>query len=262
MTARKETSSSSTAGPPFSPDWAFFLDVDGTLLELAARPEEVVIQPEHIQILEKLFRTTGGAVALISGRSIADLDRLFAPLQLPAAGLHGIERRDFNGRWHRHHQLDGKLDPARELLTRFADDTPGILLEDKQYSLAVHYRQVPGKEEEIESVIREIMPAIEGEFHLQRGKMVYEIKPSGRDKGVAIGEFMQEPPFSDRLPVFIGDDITDEDGFKIINSLNGYPIKVGNGNTVAGWVLPDTAAVLDMLVRYNYYLNSQQQLQQ
>lgn len=248
--------------PPFAAYWAFFLDVDGTLLELASRPDEVVVRPRLPGVLEKLSRVTDGAVALISGRPIADLDRLFAPLRLAAAGLHGVERRDHGGTVHYHHQLDGKLDRTRELLAHLADEHEGLLFEDKQFSVAIHYRQAPDKEPLIRSVLERHMPEIEQDFHLQKGKMVYEIKPSGRDKGMAIEEFMQEAPFLNRTPVFIGDDVTDEDGFTTVNKMHGHSIKVGDGSTVATWSLPDTAAVLDILDAYVSFMHNRQQGQQ
>lgn len=248
--------------PPFAADWAFFLDVDGTLLELASTPEEVVIRPRLRLVLEGLWHAAGGAVALISGRPIADLDRLFAPLRLPAAGLHGIERRDSGGTVHYHHGLDGKLDHTRELLARLAAEHEGLLFEDKQFSVAIHYRQAPDKEPLIRSLLARHLPEIGNDFHLQKGKMVYEIKPKGRDKGMAIEEFMQERPFQRRRPVFIGDDVTDEDGFAIVNEMHGHSIKVGSGGTVARWFLADTAAVLNMLDAYVTFRRFDEQSQQ
>lgn len=262
LTADKQQAVPGKSVPPLAPDRAFFLDVDGTLLDLADKPDQVVVRPGLTDILQTLLRVSGGAVALISGRSIADLDRLFAPLQLPAAGQHGLERRDQHGRMHYHHQLDGRLDAARERLRRFAEDNPGILLEDKQFSLAVHYRQAPDKVDRVTTVLEEIMPDIADEFQLQKGKMVFEIRPGGRDKGMAIAEFMQEAPFHGRKPIFIGDDVTDEDGFVIVNNMEGYSIKVGEGDTAANWHLPDTGAVLDMLNDCISYQQSRQQDQQ
>lgn len=253
---------SSNAGPvagppPFAPDWAFFLDVDGTLLELAEKPDQVVVDAGLIGVLERLSRATGGAVALISGRAIADLDHLFAPLRPAVAGQHGIERRDFGGVVHHHHQLDGKLDRTRALLARLAGENPGLLIEDKRYSVAIHYRGAPDKEAAVRTFLDEHMPTIEKDFHLQKGKMVYEIRPSGRDKGMAIEEFMQETPFIGRKPVFIGDDVTDEDGFATVNGMHGHSIRVGDGITAARWILPDPRAVLTMLNDYIAFITHQ-----
>lgn len=233
--------------PPFAPDWALFLDVDGTLLELAARPDQVEVRPGLVDLLGALQRGAGGALALISGRAIDDLDRLFEPLRLPSAGQHGIERRDGSGRMHRHHGLEGKLDGVRSRLAQLAAEHSGLIIEDKGFSLAVHYREAPRLEPLVHRFVQECMPELEQDFCLQQGKMVVEIKPGGRDKGMAIAEFMQEPPFHRRTPVFVGDDVTDEDGFRTVNAMHGCAVKVGAGATEAAWRLADSAAVLAML---------------
>lgn len=255
-------SSSGRAFPPFAPNRAFFLDVDGTLLELADNPDEVMVSPGLIEVLSQLYRANGGAVALISGRTIRDLDRLFAPLQMPAAGQHGLERRDHGGGLHYHHELDERLDSVRERLQRFVETNPGVLLEDKGFSLAVHYRRAPDKENQAAVLIRELMSGVGDDFHILKGKMVFEIKPGGRNKGMAIEEFMQESPFRHRTPVFIGDDITDEDGFAVVNNLGGYSIKVGEGDSAAGWHLDKPSRVLDYLNSYTADLSKQRQNQQ
>ncbi|MEJ2760351.1 MAG: trehalose-phosphatase [Gammaproteobacteria bacterium] len=262
MSTRSSTAGPALGPPPFAPDWAFFLDVDGTLLELAEKPDQVFVDAGLIRVLERLSRGTGGAVALISGRALADLDDLFAPLRPAAAGQHGIERRDHGGVVHYHHQLDGKLDRTRALLTRLAEENPGLLIEDKRYSVAIHYRGAPEKEAVVRAFLDEHMPALEKDFHLQEGKMVFEIKPSGRDKGVAIGEFMQEAPFLGRTPVFIGDDVTDEDGFATVNGLHGHSIRVGDGMTAARRFLPGPRAVLTMLNDYLTYITRTREHQQ
>ncbi|MEX2524608.1 MAG: trehalose-phosphatase [Gammaproteobacteria bacterium] len=248
--------------PPFAPNRAFFLDVDGTLLALADNPDEVVVPLDLIDLLSRLYRLNDEAVALISGRTIRDLDRLFTPLRMPAAGQHGLERRDHGGRLHYHHELDTRLDGIRERLQQFVHANPGVLLEDKGFSLAVHYRQAPEKEIGVDAFIRQLMPGIEQEFHVLKGKMVFEIKPGGRNKGMAIEEFMVEAPFRNRTPVFIGDDVTDEDGFAVVNNLGGYSIKVGDGDSAAGWHLENPSCVMDYLNIYTAGLSKQQQDQQ
>lgn len=245
--------------PPFARDWALFLDVDGTLLELADRPDGVVVRPDLIRLLGALQRAAGGAVALISGRAIADLDRLFAPLRLACAGQHGLERRDAGGRMHYHQPLDGRLDRMRTLLARLAEENPGVLIEDKGFSVAIHFREAPDREALVRDFLQRHMPRIERDFHLQQGKMVFEIKPGGRDKGMAIREFLQEAPFRGRVPVFIGDDVTDEDGFRIVNRNHGHSIKVAAGDTAAGWSLPDTGAVLHMLEAWSDFMQNHPQ---
>ena len=243
-----------TANPPsvtaLGSNCAFFLDVDGTLLELASQPDEVVLKPGLCETLQMLRAAAGEALALISGRAIADLDRLFNPLIFPAAGQHGLERRDYSGVIHRHAPADGAFDHLRATLSNIAAAHPGILLEDKGFSLAVHYRQDPQQEKPLESVLTEFIKTRINEYRLQRGKLVYEVIPGGRNKGTAIEEFMSESPFTGKVPVFIGDDVTDEDGFACVNELGGYSIKVGAGKSRAHWRLAGSEAVLVWLQSY------------
>jgi len=223
--------------------WAFFLDIDGTLIEHAERPDAVHADPALVQLLASLRAAAGGALALISGRPVSFVDDLLAPLRLPVAGLHGIERRDALGRLHSHPASEGPLRRAAGELAELAARHAGLLVEDKGLSLALHYRQAP----QLESTAREIASAalhrLGGDFELMRGNMVYEIKPGGRDKGAAIEEFMAEPPFDGLIPAFVGDDVTDEFGFAVVNRRGGHSIKVGAGETAARWRLPDSAAV-------------------
>ena len=129
-----------------------------------------------------------------------------------------------------------------------------MLLEDKGLAAALHYRAAPQYKGEAEQLVEAIVAELGEAFSLQKGKMVFEIKPSGKDKGTVIEEFMREPPFAGRLPVFIGDDVTDEDGFRVVNDLGGHSIKVGDGDTLARWRLTDADAVLEWLSAYQTYL--------
>lgn len=229
---------------PPSPDaGAFFLDVDGTLLGIAATPDKVTVDPGVLSLLSRLRDACGGALALISGRGIAVLDRLFAPLRLAAAGQHGAERRDAEGRVHTHPVHVRGLGEIRAAAGAFAARHPGLVLEDKGLSLAVHFRQSPAAEPALRALLAGMVAERSGEIALQPGKMVLEVKPAGRDKGTAITEFMREPPFRGRLPVFIGDDVTDEFGFAVVNGLGGLPVKVGPGETCARLRLDGVEAV-------------------
>jgi trehalose 6-phosphate phosphatase len=228
-----------------------FLDVDGTLLDFAGHPQDVEVPAELIAVLSTLVDKV--PLALISGRPIIDLDRLFAPLKLPIAGQHGGERRAANGQITRKDRLS-QLSAARQVLEKFVEAHPGLLLEDKGLTLAIHYRRTPHFKPAVEAVMNGLMQAIGKAFILLAGNMVYEIRPSGTDKGLAIVEFMQETPFTGRVPVFIGDDVTDEDGFVVVNRLGGYSIKVGDGETAARWRLPDVAAVLGWIANYSRWL--------
>ena len=230
-------------------DIALFLDVDGTLLRIAPRPDAVQVEHRVVALLSRVHRAVGGALALITGRSLDDVDRLFAPLALPVAGPHGFERRDALGRLRAHGQPDAHFARARELLTNFAAERPGVLVEDKGLTLAVHYRMAPDARASVRRLAEEVAEASQGALAIQRGKMVVELKPAGRDKGTAIAEFMAEAPFRGRLPVFLGDDLTDEYGFSIVNGLGGLSVKVGCGPTEAAARLADVDAVRAWLER-------------
>ena len=216
-----------SALPGWDPRWAMFLDVDGTLVDIESHPDEVRAAPSLRQALEHAARSLGGALALVSGRSIASLDRIFAPLCLPAAGLHGLERRDAAGRVHYPEGYARRISAARAELVDFVQSGPGLLLEDKGAALALHYRNAPELEAGCVAHMERARQAAGTDFHVQRGKMVLELKPSGHDKGTAIEAFMREPPFAGRRPVFIGDDLTDEDGFRAVNALGGLSVRVG-----------------------------------
>lgn len=236
--------------PPLAAGWSFLLDVDGTLLDHVADPRAVRAGPELRALLQSLLAATGGAVALISGRSIADIDRLFAPLRLPVAGQHGIERRSADGTVYRQSPSLEHLVQAAAELVRLTASHEGLVLENKGMTLALHYRAAPALGELAGREIRRIVASLGEEFELLEGKFVYEIKPSGKDKGVAIAEFVAEAPFAGRLPVFIGDDLTDEHGFDLVNRIGGHSIKVGGGDTVARWRVADSAAVRHALRQY------------
>lgn len=229
--------------PAFAPGWAIFLDVDGTLLELRDRPSAVVADDALKSLLQALLVRSQGAVALISGRSVGDIERLFSPLAVLAAGQHGTERRDARGRLHRHPVPRSGLRHAASVLAQYARERRGLLLEDKGLALALHYRNAPELEPEAGALMRALVGELGSQFELQQGKMVWELKPSGRDKGSVIGEFMQEPPFAGRTPVFIGDDQTDEFGFEVVNRMGGHSVKVGAGESAARWRLPNAADV-------------------
>ncbi len=217
-------------------DWAFFLDVDGTLINIAATPDDIAIDPSVLPTLARLSEAAGGALALISGRPLSDLDRLFAPLKLPSAGLHGIERRNGKGTIFRPSKPDDGIKQILDGMHEFARRTPGILVEDKGFTAAIHFRGAPQEEIAVLRLADGLIAAAGGDLKIQNGKMVVEIKPAGADKGHAIEAFMGEPPFAGRNPVFIGDDATDEDGFATVNRLGGHSIRVGcEASTTARW---------------------------
>lgn len=253
--------STDTGSPAYSPGWAIFLDIDGTLLEHVERPDAVRADAALGKLLEELEGVTGGALALISGRAVAELDVLFAPLRLAVAGQHGIERRDADGKLHRHAFALEPLRRAARQLGEFAARHAGLLLEDKGYSLALHFRLAPQLAGAAREAVAEALATLGPGFEMQDGKMVFELKPGGRDKGTAIEEFMAEAPFADRLPVFIGDDATDEYGFAIVNRAGGHSIKVGPGASIARWRVADAAAVRKWLAAYVGYVEARADIQ-
>src|SRR5436190_1179111 len=196
-----------------------------------------------------VYRAAGGAIALISGRSIADIDRLVRDHRLPVAGQHGIERRDAAGRISRHAVPAQGLDWARSQLAAAVARHHGLVLEDKGLSLALHYRRAPRLGGYAHRLIRSLAARIGSQYCVQTGKRIVEMKPAGKDKGVAVLEFMQEEPFRGRTPVFIGDDTTDEYGFATVNRVHGHSVQVGPGRTVAGCRLRDVGAVGALLAQ-------------
>jgi trehalose 6-phosphate phosphatase len=236
--------------PPFATDWAFFLDIDGTLLEFAARPQEVRVGADLLDLLERLRAASGGAVALVSGRSVEDIDKLFAPLAFAAAGQHGTERRSADGTIRQHTPPLEDLGRAAGDIVRLTAAHAGLVFENKGMTLALHYRLAPTLRPLAEREMRSIAAGLGDRFELQTGKFVVEIKPSGKDKGSAIAEFAGEAPFAGRRPVFVGDDLTDEPGFEVVNRIGGHSVKVGQGITRARWHLFDAAAVRHWLASY------------
>lgn len=224
-------------------DWAYFFDIDGTLVDIADTPDAVRVSEELRGRIAALHRASGGAVALISGRSIADIDRLFPGAGIPAAGQHGVERRDPRGAVTRLADPPPSLADVRTRLAAVAAAKPGLMLEDKGLSLALHYRLAPRLAGYVHRTARAMLARLGPAYGIQTGKRIVELKPAGRDKGASVLEFMREEPFRGRTAVFVGDDATDEYGFATVNTLDGHSIKVGPGRTVARWRLRDVRAV-------------------
>ncbi len=247
-------SPSHTAPPPppelHAETIALFLDVDGTLVEIEREPGAVHVPESLCQILDDLQRATGGALALVSGRALAQLDHLFAPLCLSAAGLHGLERRNLGRELVRAGPDPAVLEAAKARLAAFAGRHPGVLLEDKGLTLALHYRNAPAHKAAATATAQAAVASSQGALVLLEGKMVLELKPPGCDKGHAIAAFLGETPFAGRQPVFAGDDVTDEAGFKVVNRLGGISIRIGAdaAPTAAGHGLPDVRAMQSWLL--------------
>lgn len=239
---------------PFSRSWALFLDIDGTILELAETPEQVVVGSGLRELVRELNTATGGAFALISGRSLSGIDALFGIPGLAAAGLHGVECRTADGVTHVQSVDESVIQSFRARLRAYTDRYPGLLLEDKRFSIAIHFRRASDLQAEVEKILRETIAGHDSAFHIQSGKMIAEIKPRGPDKGFAVRRFMQSPPFQGRVPLFIGDDATDEDGFRAVNELRGISVKVGRGSSNAHRRLEHPADVIGWLEAYLEFL--------
>ena len=223
-----------------SPSCALFLDFDGTMVDIAPQPHAVEVPEPLLGVLRDVKDYLHGAVAVISGRPIEQIDAFLHPLQLAVAGVHGAERRNAQGEVHLldTHPLDHVEEAARGLVSQH----PGLLVEVKRGSLALHYRQRSELEDLCLAVMQQAVAESPG-ITLLRGKMVVEAKPGGASKGRAIEDFLREAPFAGRAPVFIGDDITDEVGFSTVQRLGGVGVKVGEGDTVASRRLADPAAL-------------------
>jgi trehalose 6-phosphate phosphatase len=207
---------------------ALFLDVDGTLLEIAATPERVRVPASLRNTLQLNFEREQGALALLSGRSLQDLDELFSPCVFPASGKHGLEVRLLSGKVVRPEIDPSVLDRARHWLGILRNDNRGLLLEDKGVALAMHYRLAPKLAPEVEVVMTEMVEELGEDFVVRPGKCVSELMPRGIDERSAIRLLMNEPEFAGRTPVFVGDDPTDEVGFQAVNEMGGHTIRVGN----------------------------------
>jgi trehalose 6-phosphate phosphatase len=236
-----EQTSSGTVPPsrallPALDQTALLLDIDGTLLDLAPTPREVWVPPDLANTLGRLMKRTAGALALVSGRSLNDIDLIFAPEQFPAVGGHGAEMRlstDSEAVATHAPPMDKEL---KRRLAAIAKLSPGILLEDKGYSLALHYRLAPHAEKaiyEAVSLIRADLP--NAPIEVLPGKCVCEIKHSGFNKATGVVELMTHEPFKGRRPIFIGDDVTDESVFAIMPDFGGLAFSVGRrAHGVAG----------------------------
>lgn len=235
------------APPAARPDWAYFLDVDGTLIDIADTPDAVQVDAALLDLIARLHRASGGAVALVSGRAVADLQRRLGRLRLPLAGQHGLERRDAAGKLHLQRPSASRR-AIKAALAPVLARHPGLLLEDKGLALALHYRRAPHLAAYALRLMARLAAAAGPGLELQRGKRVAELKPAGVDKGTAVTAYLAEAPFKGRRPVFVGDDLNDEHAFAEVNRLRGVSIKVGRGASCARYRLRDVAAVRTWLM--------------
>lgn len=233
--------------PPLTDNSALFLDIDGTIVDLARSPDAVVVPNDLKTALARLADRLGGAVAFVSGRSLAAIDRLFSPLQLAAVGCHGAEVRGQDGTVK---TLAPPLsDTVRMLFQKLAEDNAGVLLEDKVYALALHYRLAPEAKPLLEAAMEKHKALFAAErVTIQTGKSVIDAKPAGIDKGVGVKALIRQKPFCGRQALFGGDDTTDLDVFQILPELGGRGFSVGRTYPGVDYIFADPAAVRSWLV--------------
>ena len=240
---------SDALAPPAHPDgaaWALFLDFDGTLIEFAATPDAVVVPPGLRAVLAACTDAFDGAVAIVSGRSIAALDAMLHPLRMTAAGLHGLELRLPDGSVEQAGHPTPALAGLRARFLALVEKDARLVVEDKGSSLALHFRRAPERERELRALVAAAATRHDG-HHVMHGKMVLEVRPAHADKGTAIARILETPPFAGRTPVFAGDDTTDEDGFAVVNGCGGISVKVGGGESEATFRVPDVTALRDWM---------------
>lgn len=223
---------------------AFFLDVDGTLIDIAPRPDAVVVPNGLPDTLSALAARAEGALALVSGRSLASLDDLFGAGRFAAAGVHGADIRLSAGR--PSERAPGLDEALRRDLSTTAAEFDGVLSEDKENAVAIHYRARPEIAPVLKRALVEVIGRRQG-IEIMPGHCVFEVRRQGIDKGAAVGRFMAAAPFAGRRPVFIGDDVTDEAGFRAVNSAGGIAVAVGAPREGAQALLPDPRSVRALL---------------
>jgi trehalose 6-phosphate phosphatase len=225
---------------------ALLLDVDGTIIDIGPSPTEVQVSGALVASLKRLFELTDGAVALVSGRPLGDLDRLFAPLHLPAVGGHGAEMRVRDNEvlyWTKPLPQD-----LRQQLAAAQNISPGIVVEDKGYSLALHYRKAPQQAERLRQHVAASRTAFAAEpTELLLGKAMFEVKRPGINKGDSIRKLMAHPPFAGRTPIFIGDDVTDESVFEVLPEIGGKGVSVSRHFPGLTGIFTDPAQVRSAL---------------
>ncbi len=232
--------------PPVGDNTALFLDIDGTLLDLARTPDRVKVPRDLITALERLTQHLSGALAFVSGRSLESIDRLFAPFKPAAIGAHGGEIRSADGEVAKSQPLSEKV---VEVFTGLADNIPGLVLEDKRSALALHYRLAPEAQPVLVSAMEKHIKLFESEkIRILHGKAVIEALPSGVDKGTAVVTLAKQNPFAGRTILFGGDDTTDLDVFRVLPRLGGQGFSVGRSYPGADYIFESPRAVRQWLV--------------
>lgn len=221
---------------------ALFLDFDGTLVEIAPRPDAVRVPVGLPALLRRLHHRFGGAVAVVSGRPVAEIDAFLGPAVLPVCGLHGLDWRPDPGRAPVRPPPPASIEDVRAVVAASGLGSTGVRVEDKGHAIALHYREAPDREEQVRALAAALADG-HPDLALLDGKMVLELKPAGASKAAAVERFLDEPVFAGRTPVFVGDDVTDEDGMRAAQERGGFAVKVGDGASRADRRMPDVPAV-------------------
>jgi trehalose 6-phosphate phosphatase len=227
--------------------YALFLDIDGTLSDIAASPDVAVVDPATLRTVQRLRNELNGALAVISGRQLTDIDRLIGIMGLNAAGSHGAELRNAGYRLDAGPAPTSDMDTIENLIIKQFAAAPGLLIERKPFAVALHYRANPALADAVEDFVDRIVRE-DDRLRKLTGKMIVEVVPAEVNKGRAIAHFMSREPFAGRIPVFAGDDVTDEHGFETVNALDGVSIKIGSGPSCAQYRFQDAAQFRQWLV--------------
>jgi trehalose 6-phosphate phosphatase len=217
----------SSGVPEIEADWALFLDLDGTLIDFAATPDAVVVQQGLPDLLSALSHDLGGALSVVTGRARETADRLLAPWRPPGGFSHGAELRDAAGHILEDHALPAVPADWTSLLAARAAAWPGVILERKPHGVALHYRGAPERRDDAHAALAGLLADHAAAFDLLPAHMAFEIRPRGANKARAVDVLMRAPPFMGRRPVFVGDDVTDEDGMRAARALGGFGLHVG-----------------------------------
>jgi trehalose 6-phosphate phosphatase len=220
---------------------ALFLDFDGTFVDFAPEPDAIRLRTGSIELLQRLAKVLGGALAVITGRRLADLDRHLAPLTLPASGVHGMEFRPQAAEL-RVSPPSPHFEVVRRRLSKEMARGDPLSIEDKGGAIVLHFRKHPKQAPRAEALARSAVDGL-ADLHVVAGDAIFEIRQRGITKAEAIARFMEEPPFAGRAPVFVGDDSTDEDGFRAAAAARGFGVKVGPGESAADYRLRNVANV-------------------